>query len=115
MFVGIAKAQLRADDRHASMSRKLSRKVSCANAIARNCSVQRNLRTRTSPPYFITRRSKLVHGTKSMTCENSVRPKFTAALPIDKNWENYRGFVKLRSNRHQIKSAKGAKAAATGS
>ena len=28
-----------------------------------------------------------------MTCENSVLPKFTAALPIYKNRENYRGFV----------------------
>src|ERR1035437_11087011 len=32
------------------------------------------VRTRTSPPYFRTMRSKLVHGTKSMTCEKSVRP-----------------------------------------
>src|ERR1700746_1024881 len=92
--------------RHDSMSRKLSLKVNCANAIARNCSVQRNLRTRRSPSYFATKRSKLVHGTKSMTCEKSVRPKFTVALPIGKNRENYRRFVKrvqidTKSNQHQ--------------
>src|SRR5262249_37071839 len=62
------------------------RYVICAKAIARNCSVQRNLRTRTSPPYFATKRSKLVHGMKSMTCQNRVRPEFTTALPIGKKW-----------------------------
>jgi len=70
--------------RQASMSRRLSRYVICANAMVRNCSVQRRLRTRTSPPYFTTMRSKLVHGTKSMTCANSVRPAFTAMSPIGK-------------------------------
>src|SRR5450756_3255903 len=40
--------------RQASMSRRLSRYVTCANAITRKCSVQRSVRTRTSPPYFRT-------------------------------------------------------------
>ncbi len=35
-------------------------------------------------PYFTTMRSKLVHGTKYMTCANSVRPAFTAMPPIGK-------------------------------
>ena len=50
-------------------------------------------------------RSKLVHGTKSMTCENSVRPKFTATPPDQKNRENYRKIIKPSSNRHQTKTA----------
>src|ERR1700735_767984 len=50
----------------------------------RNCSPQRRRRTRTSPPYRATIRSKLAHGTKSMTCENSVRPRFTVMPPIGK-------------------------------
>src|ERR1700685_2271131 len=70
--------------RHASMSRRLSRYVICAKAMMRNCSPQRRLRTRTSPPYRVTIRSKLVHGTKSITCENSVRPTFTVRPPIGK-------------------------------
>src|ERR1700685_1620968 len=70
--------------RHASMSRRLSRYVICANAIMRNCSPQRRLRTRTSPPYRVTIRSKLVHGTKSITCENIVLPTFTVRPPIVK-------------------------------
>jgi hypothetical protein len=70
--------------RQASMSHRLSRYVICANARVRNCSVQRRLRTRTSPPYITTMRSKLVHGTKSMTCANSIRPAFTAMSPIGK-------------------------------
>jgi hypothetical protein len=76
-FVGCA-------PRQASMSRKLSRYVICAKAMMRNCSVQRRVRTRRSPSYFATRRSKLVHGTKSMTCEKSVRPVFTAMSSIGK-------------------------------
>src|SRR3984893_1180411 len=76
--------QFRGSRAQASMSRRLSRYVICANAMVRNCSVQRRLRTRTSPPYFATMRSKLVHGTKSMTCANSVRPAFTAMSPIGK-------------------------------
>src|SRR5450759_3009907 len=59
-----------------ALSRRLSRYVTCANAITRKCSVQRSVRTRTSPPYFRTMRSKLVHGTKSMTCEKRVRPAY---------------------------------------
>jgi hypothetical protein len=65
--------------------------------------VQRNLRTRTSPPYFATKRSKLVHGIKSMTCENRVRPEFTTALPIGKNRENLPRNLRAQSNRHQSK------------
>jgi hypothetical protein len=66
--------------------------------MALNCSVQGSLRTRTSPPYFATSRSKLVHGTKSMICETSVRPTFTAVLPVGQNRDKYREI----SNRVQI-------------
>src|SRR5262249_28992274 len=79
--------------RHDSMKRKISLKVTGANADARNCSVQTNLRTRRSPSYFTTKQSKLVHGKKSIPCENSVRPKFPVAPPIGKNRKNYRRFV----------------------
>ena len=86
------------------ISRRLSRYAICAKAIARNCSVQRSLRTRTSPPYFATKRSKLVHGMKSMTCENRVRPEFTTALPIGKIGKTLPRNLRVRSNRHQRKS-----------
>jgi len=37
-------------DRLASMSRRLSRQVSCAKAMARNCSAHDNVRTPALPP-----------------------------------------------------------------
>src|ERR1019366_6806372 len=80
--------------RHASISRRLSRYVICANAITRNCSLQRNFRTRRSPPYPATIRSKLLHGTKFITCANSVRPAFTVKPPDPNKRENYSQIVK---------------------
>src|SRR3977135_270494 len=50
---------------------------------------QKMSRHRSPPPYFATRREKLDHGIKSMICENSVRPKFTMALPIGKGPKGY--------------------------
>jgi hypothetical protein len=91
--------------RHASMSRRLSRYVICANAMTRNCSLQRRLRTRASPPYRMTIRSKLVHGTNSMSCENSVRPRFTAKPPIRKIGQPTAKTARPTSNRPQIKRA----------
>jgi hypothetical protein len=38
-------------DKLASMSRKLSRHVNCAKAMARNCSAQDNMRTPEFPPW----------------------------------------------------------------
>src|ERR1700730_16734856 len=61
--------------RQASMPRRLSRYVICANAMVRNCSVQRRLRTRTSPPYFATMRSKLVSGQRSRRCPRSEKSR----------------------------------------
>src|SRR5271167_623580 len=87
--------------RHASMSRRLSRYVICANAMTRNCSLHRNFRTPRSPPYRATIRSKLVHGTKSITCANSVRPTFTVKPPDPHERENYIQIIKPASNRHQ--------------
>jgi len=54
-------------DKLASISRRLSRQVSCANAIARNCSAHDNERTPALPPWRCTMRAKLVHGMNSMT------------------------------------------------
>jgi hypothetical protein len=47
----------------------------------------------------------LVHGTKSITCEKSVRPTFTVRPPIGKIGHPTDGFANLSSNRHQTKSA----------
>ena len=54
-------------DRLASMSRRLSRQVSCAKAMARNCSAHDSVRTPALPPWRCTMRAKLVQGTNSMT------------------------------------------------
>src|SRR5882672_507759 len=61
------------------MSRKLSRKVNWANAMARYCSAQDNVRTRQSPPYRETIRVNVLHGRKSMSWAKSVLPLFTGA------------------------------------
>src|SRR5882672_5158928 len=61
------------------MSRKLSRKVNWANAMARYCSAQDNVRTRQSPPYRETTRVNVLHGRKSMSWAKSVLPLFTGA------------------------------------
>ena len=50
-----------------SISRKLSRHVNCAKAIARNCSAHDNVRMPESPAWRCTIRAKLVHGKNSMT------------------------------------------------
>ena len=93
------------DPRHASISRRLSRYVICANAIARKCSVQRSVRTPISPPYFTTMRSKLVQGTKSITCEKRVRPEYMTVprLKSQNRVRNYRQNLKPCSSRHQKK------------
>ena len=57
-------------DRLASMSRKLCRPVSCANASTRYCSAQYSARTPRFPSYRATPRWKVFHGRKSMTCAN---------------------------------------------
>src|SRR5450756_211770 len=91
--------------RQASMSRRLSRYVTCANAITRKCSVQRSVRTPISPPYFTAMRSKLVQGTNSITCEKRVRPEYMA-VPRLKNQNrvrSYRQTPKACSSRHQKK------------
>src|SRR6202158_5855402 len=91
------------DPRDASISRRLSRYVICANAIARKCSVQRSVRTPISPPYFTTMRSKLVQGTKSITCEKRVRPEYMTVprLKSQNRVRNYRQNFKPCSSRHQ--------------
>src|ERR1700694_2364659 len=97
------------DPRQASMSRRLSRYVICANAITRKCSVQRSVRTPTSPPYFTTRRSKLVQGTKSITCEKRVRPAYMVTTPIGKSLNrgtSYRQNPGSASRCHQKKHSK---------
>jgi hypothetical protein len=91
--------------RHASLPRGLARYVIFAHVMMRNCSPQQRPRTRTSRLWRTTRRSQRVPGTKSMPCENSVRPKFKGALPDRENRENHRGLTPPGSNRHQTKSA----------
>ena len=54
-------------DKLASMSRRLSRHVSCAKAMARNCSAHDRARTPELPPWRCTMRAKVVQGTNSMT------------------------------------------------
>ena len=59
-------------DSVASISRKLSRHVNCAKAMARNCSAHDcsahdSVRTPESPAWRCTIRAKVVHGTNSMT------------------------------------------------
>src|SRR5664279_2067984 len=61
------------------MSRRLSRYVSWANAMARYCSPQLSVRTPASPSYLATIRSKVFHGTNSISCANSVLPVFIGA------------------------------------
>src|SRR6478736_4277246 len=59
------------------MSRRRSRQVNWANAMARYCSAQDNVRTRQSPPYRETIRANVLHGRKSMSWAKSVLPLFT--------------------------------------
>src|ERR1700687_15017 len=72
----------------------------------RKCSVQRSVRTPISPPYFTTMRSKLVQGTKSITCENRVRPEYMAA-PRLKNQNRVRSY-RRNPNRGQVDTKKNA-------
>src|ERR1700692_1787684 len=72
----------------------------------RKCSVQRSVRTPISPPYFTTMRSKLVQGTKSITCENRVRPEYMAA-PRLKNQNRVRSY-RRNPNRVQVDTKKNA-------
>src|SRR6202795_2112837 len=69
----------------------------------RKCSVQRSVRTPISPPYFTTIRSKLVQGTKSITCEKRVRPEYMAVprLKNENRVRSYRQNPKPCSSRHQ--------------
>src|SRR5271169_3181869 len=71
--------------------------------MTRKCSVQRSVRTPISPPYFTTMRSKLVQGTKSITCEKRVRPEYMAVprLKSQNRVRNYRQKPKPCSSRHQ--------------
>src|SRR5215813_7059889 len=50
-----------------------------------------------------TTRAKLVQDRKSTTCEHSVRPTFTAAVPDQEKLENCRKIIDPSSNRHQAK------------
>jgi hypothetical protein len=84
--------------RQASMSRKLSRYVICANAMTRTVLYNEESGRERRRHTFATMRSKLVHGTKSMTCEKSVRPVFTVMPPIGKIEE----FTAKPSRRVQI-------------
>src|ERR1700675_4957721 len=72
----------------------------------RKCSVQRSVRTPISPPYFTTMRSKLVQGTKSITCENRVRPEYMA-VPRLKNQNRVRSY-RRNPNRVQVDTKKNA-------
>src|ERR1700692_823744 len=71
----------------------------------RKCSVQRSVRTPISPPYFTTMRSKLVQGTKSITCEKMVRPEYMTVprLKSQNRVRNDRKNPKPCSSRHQKK------------
>src|SRR4029077_13679883 len=73
--------------------------------MARKCSVQRSVRTPISPPYFTTMRSKLVQGTKSITCEKRVRPEYMTVprLKSQNRVRRYRQNLKPCSSRHQKK------------
>src|ERR1700675_2101470 len=71
----------------------------------RKCSGQGSVRTPISPPYFTTMRSKLVQGTKSITCENRVRPEYMAVprLKKPKSGKKLPPKPKPCSSRHQKK------------
>src|SRR3954453_600192 len=88
-------------DRHASISRKLSRYVSWANAIARYCSVHGNVCTEWSPRYRATIRVNVLQGRQSISCENSVFPAFMGRPPRKGS-----GKPPPTSNRHHRKSSK---------
>src|SRR3954451_19170433 len=77
-------------DRHASISRKLSRYVSWANAIARYCSVHGNVCTEWSPRYRATIRVNVLQGRQSISCENSVFPAFMGRPSPEKGRGNRR-------------------------
>jgi hypothetical protein len=62
--------------RQTSISRSDSRHVSYAKAITRNKSAQPNVRTLASPWWRLMMRPKVFHGTNSITCANSVFPRF---------------------------------------
>ena len=62
----VAYSLLALADRLASMSCRLSRHVSCAKTMARNCSAQDSVRTAELPSWCSTMRAKLVQGTNSM-------------------------------------------------
>src|SRR5664279_29685 len=77
-------------DRHASISRKLSRYVSWANAIARYCSVHGNVCTEWSPRYRATIRVNVLQGRQSISCANSVFPAFMGRPSPEKGRGNRR-------------------------
>src|SRR3954462_1119398 len=77
-------------DRHATISRKLSRYVSWANAIARYCSVHGNVCTEWSPRYRATIRVNVLQGRQSISCENSVFPAFMGSPYPEKGRGNRR-------------------------
>src|SRR3954451_11173821 len=77
-------------DRHASITRKLSRYVSWANAIARYCSVHGNVCTEWSPRYRATIRVNVLQGRQSISCENSVFPAFMGRPSPEKGRGNRR-------------------------
>ena len=60
--------------RHVSMSRKLSRNVSCANASHRNWSRHENPRSRLSPSYRRTHVLNSCRGKNSLSCEKTICP-----------------------------------------
>src|ERR1700737_4145990 len=61
------------------MSRRLSRKVSWAKAMAREGPAPDSVRPRGSPPYRATIRVNVLHGRKSISWAKSVLPLFTGA------------------------------------
>src|ERR1700737_746558 len=61
------------------MSRRLSRKVSWAKAMAREGPAPDSVRPRGSPPYRATIRVNVLHGRKSISWAKSVLPLFTSA------------------------------------
>ena len=92
-------------DRLASMSRRLSRQVSCAKAIARNCSAHDNVRSPALPPWRCTMRAKLGQGTNSMTCVKKRLASVHAHSSRLSTPGSYAILERRSSNRHQLKSA----------
>src|ERR1035441_10830834 len=81
-------------NRHVSMSRRLSRYVSWANAMARYCSLQGSIRTARSPSLRATIRANVLQRRQSISCENSVFPAFMGEPSPEQG----------RGNRHQLQT-----------